>query len=193
VVDANTFRHDGEIWTVRFAGRDLRLKDGKGPRYLATLLAAPGREVHVLQFVATAATPRSDGHEGLSIGNLGASLDDAPDERARREYRARLEDLQAELDEAEQLADRGRAERLQAELDQLMTHLSERFGTRAQRQGPSEAARKAVTKVLRTQIGKLLELHPALGRHLRDSVQMGTVCVYAPTTDVEWDVGFATS
>ena len=191
-VDAgvNVFRHDGEIWTARYAGRDLRLKDGKGPRYLATLLEAPGREVHVLQFGAAEAGTRSDGHEGLSIGRLGGSLEDAPDERARREYRARLEELHAELDEAEQLADRGRAERLRVELDQLVSHLAERFGSRAQRRGPSETARKAVTKVLRTQLGKILELHPALGRHLRDSIRMGTVCVYAPPSPVEWDVGF---
>jgi hypothetical protein len=44
--------------------------------------------------------------------------------------------------------------------------------------------------VLRTQIGKLLDMHPALGRHLRDTVRMGTVCVYAPPAPVEWDVGF---
>jgi hypothetical protein len=178
---------------VRYAGRDLRLKDGKGPRYLATLLDAPDREVHVLQFGAAAPGSRSDGHDGLSIGLLGSSLEDAPDKRARREYRARLEDLHAEIDEAEQLADRGRAERLRAELDQLITHLAERFGARAQRRGPSETARKAVTKVLRTQIGKLFDLHPALGRHLRDSVRMGTVCVYAPPSPVEWDVGFGPS
>jgi len=185
------FRHDGDIWTVSYAGRDLRLKDGKGPRYLATLLEVPGREIHVLQFGAAAADSRSDRHDGLSIGGPGASLDDAPDERARREYRVRLGDLHAELDDAERLADRGRAECLRAELDRLVTHLAERFGRRAQRRGPSEAARKAVTKVLRTQIGKLLDLHPPLGRHLRDSVRMGTVCVYAPPNPVEWDVGLS--
>ena len=65
-----------------------------------------------------------------------------------------------------------------------------RFGARAQLRGPAETARKAVTKVLRTQIGKLLDVHPALGRHLRDTVRMGTVCVYAPPTPVEWDVAF---
>src|SRR5262249_18396047 len=56
---ANSFRRDGDVWTVRFAGRDLRLKDGKGPRYLATLLATPERELHVLEFVAMAAPPTS--------------------------------------------------------------------------------------------------------------------------------------
>jgi hypothetical protein len=57
--------------------------------------------------------------------------------------------------------------------------------------GPAETARKAVTKVLRTQIGKLLDLHPALGQHLMETVRMGTVCVYAPPTRTRWTVVFA--
>jgi hypothetical protein len=85
---ANAFQRDGDVWTVRYGGRALRLKDGKGPRYLAILLAAPGRVV------------------------------------------------------------------------------------------------------LRTQIGKLLDVQPALGRHLRDAVRTGTVCIYAPGTPVDWEVGF---
>jgi hypothetical protein len=187
----NVFRQDGEVWTVRYAGRNLRLKDGKGPRYLASLLATPGREVHVLQFVPGAASAPAFGiPEGLSITTSDGGLDDAPDEQARRAYRARIDDLRAELDEAEQFADSGRSARVRGELEQLLAQLGgARFGARSTRRGPGETARKAVTKVLRTQIGKLLDLHPALGRHLRDTVRMGTVCVYAPNAPVDWDVG----
>ena len=128
---------------------------------------------------------------GLSVGGPGASIDDAPDQRARREYRARLDDLHAGLDQAEQFADIGRAEQLRAELDQLMVQLAGRLGSRPSLRSPAETARKAVTKVLRTQIGKLLDVHPVLGRHLRDTVQMGTLCVYAPPSPVQWDVRFA--
>jgi hypothetical protein len=187
----NTFRLDGEVWAVRYAGRDLRLRDGKGPRYLATLLAAPTREVHVLAFGATSSSPSPwAGHEGLSVGLPGGCIDDGPDQRARREYRARLDDLRTELEEAERFADNGRAERLRAELEELVAELAGCFGTRPTLRGPAETARKAVTKVLRTQIGKLLDLHPALGRHLRDTVRTGKVCVYAPPTPVPWEVGF---
>ncbi len=188
---SNAFRRDGDVWTVRYDGRDLRLKDGKGPRYLATLLAAPGRECHVLQLAGMAAAPAaSAAHDGLSIGLPGGCIDDAPDERARSAYRARLDELRRELDEAERFADLGRAERLRDELDLLATQLAGRFGARTARRGPAETARKAVTKVLRTQIGKLLDLQPSLGRHLRDTVRMGTLCAYAPQTPVEWDISF---
>jgi hypothetical protein len=191
-VDAgvNSFRCDGDVWAVCYAGRGLRLKDGKGPRYLATLLAAPGREVHVLQFGAAPPSSSAAVPEGLSIGVPGGVLDDAPDEHAREEYRARVADLRAELDEAEQFADNGRAERLREELDYLVSELAQRFGSRSRTRSHAETARKAVTKVLRTQIGRLLDVHPALGRHLRDTVRMGKTCVYAPQAPVTWDVGF---
>jgi hypothetical protein len=187
----NTFRLDGEVWTVRYAGTDLRLRDGKGPRYLATLLAAPAREVSVLEFAAPSSAPSPwNVHEGLSVGAPGGCIEDGPDQQARRAYRDRLDDLRAELDEAESFADTGRAERLRAELDQLTSQLAECFGRRTPVRGPAETARKAVTKVLRTQIGKLLNLHPALGRHLRDTIRTGKVCVYAPPTPVAWEIGF---
>lgn len=193
VADAgtNTFRNDVDVWNVSYAGHDIWLKDGKGPRYLATLLAAPGQEIHVLQFVAQSATPAAAGvADGLSVGMSSGSLDDAPDRRAREQYRERIADLRAELDEAEQHADHGRAERVREELELLMSQLSGVFGSRVRLRGPAETARKAVTKVLRTQIGKLLDVHPALGRHLRDNVRMGTVCVYAPASPIDWNVSF---
>jgi hypothetical protein len=189
---SNAFRNDVDVWNVRYAGHDIWLKDGKGPRYLATLLAAPGREIHVLQFVAPApgTTVASAMHDGLSVGMSSGSFDDAPDRQARQEYKERVADLRAELDEAEEHADHGRAERVRDELELLLSQLSGTFGARVRLRGPAETARKAVTKVLRTQIGKLLDVHPALGRHLRDTVRMGTVCVYAPSTPIDWEVSF---
>jgi hypothetical protein len=186
------FRCEGDVWCVSFRGGELRLRDGKGPRYLATLLASPGREVHVLELAAGAQATGviATAPEDLTVGGTGGALEDAPDARASREYRARLDELRAELEEAEELCDTGRAERLRAELDLLVSQLSQRFGSRARTRGPAETARKAVTKVLRTQIDKLLETHPALGEHLRDSIRTGVFCSYAPRTPATWEVVF---
>ena len=38
------FRREGEYWTVAYDGSIVRLRDAKGPRHLAQLLAHPGRE-----------------------------------------------------------------------------------------------------------------------------------------------------
>lgn len=48
----NVFRREGDYWTVIFDGRTVRVRDLKGMRYLARLLAEPGREFHVLDLIA---------------------------------------------------------------------------------------------------------------------------------------------
>jgi len=54
----NVFRREGEYWTVRYNGSVARLKDAKGLRYLARLLADPGREFHAVDLAATIRTGR---------------------------------------------------------------------------------------------------------------------------------------
>ncbi len=47
----NVFRREGDYWSVVFEGQIVRLRDMKGVRYLARLLANPGREFHVVDLV----------------------------------------------------------------------------------------------------------------------------------------------
>ena len=54
----NVFRRDGDVWTVAFDGRTVPLRDAKGLRDLAVLLAAPGREVAATELVAGVAGGR---------------------------------------------------------------------------------------------------------------------------------------
>jgi hypothetical protein len=48
---SNVFRRDGDVWTLAFRGRSVPLRDAKGLRDLAVLLAAPGREVAATDLV----------------------------------------------------------------------------------------------------------------------------------------------
>ena len=48
----NVFRREGDYWTVTFEAQTVHVRDLKGMRYLARLLADPGREFHVLDLVA---------------------------------------------------------------------------------------------------------------------------------------------
>ena len=54
-VEGNLFRQEGEYWTVVFDGSVVRLKDTKGLRYLARLLAHMGREFHAVDLEAAEA------------------------------------------------------------------------------------------------------------------------------------------
>jgi hypothetical protein len=49
------FRRDGEVWTLRYSGREVRLRDSKGLRDLHALLTRPGTAVAALDLAA--ATP----------------------------------------------------------------------------------------------------------------------------------------
>ena len=95
----NVFRRDGELWVLRFEGREVRLPDAKGLRDVSLLVAAPGREIAALDLAGAPAG-----------GDAGPVLDRA----ARDAYRRRLQDLEEELDDAGAMGDLGRTERLAA-------------------------------------------------------------------------------
>ena len=92
---AGVFRRDGTLWTLGYAGRTVRMRDAKGLRDLATLLAAPGRPVHAADLVAAAAG------EAVVPADLRLGADEVLDERARAELRARLLELEEEVEEAD--------------------------------------------------------------------------------------------
>src|SRR5205823_804016 len=85
-------------------------KDTKGMRYIAALLARPGVEVHAMELAASvedarvaSSVARREVAEGGLAMDEGAG-DDVLDERAKAEFRLRLDELRDELEEAERVA-----------------------------------------------------------------------------------------
>jgi AAA ATPase domain len=180
--DLNLFRREGEFWTLSFAGRTVRVRDTKGLRDLAALLAHPGRETHALDLMGAAGTPASDARGG-DIELI--------DPKARRAYRARLEELRQELDAAEADNDLERVTRARAETEFLTAELSAALGLRGRpRRQPDapERARKAVTWRIHAGIDRIEREHAELGRHLRHAIRTGTFCSYAPEHPLAWRV-----
>lgn len=171
------FRREGDVWTIGFDGAVVRLGEVKGFLDLAALLARPGEHFHCLELA------------GRGAGATGA--DPVLDERARRELRARVRDLQQEIDESEALGDPDRGARARAELDRLVEALAGALGLggRARALGsPVERARSAVTWRIRSAIRKIAHAHPTLGRHLENAVRTGTSCAYQPERPVPWSL-----
>ena len=52
------FRLDGEIWTLSYAGRTVRLRDSKGLRDLAVLVTRPDERTHVSELAGVVGLPR---------------------------------------------------------------------------------------------------------------------------------------
>jgi hypothetical protein len=179
------FTREGEFWTIAYDGQTMRLRDVKGLRYVAFLLAAPGSEVHVLELVAAVdGAPRAAGVAGEGLhASAGAGVDPLLDARAKTEYRGRLEDLRAELEEARAFADGERAARIELEIDALVEELTHAAGLRGkdrQMASPAERARVNVTKAIRTAIKLAGRDSAALEAHLTASIHTGRFCSYAP-------------
>jgi tetratricopeptide (TPR) repeat protein len=180
----NVFRRDRDVWTVAFHGRTVTLRDAKGLRDLAILLAAPGREVAVTDLAA--GFPASD---KPAVAALGA--DPILDDRARAAYRTRLAELDGDLAEADAQHDIERSARLAAERDALIGELARAtgLGGRRRRLGDvTERARTTVTARIHAAIGRIERAHPELGRHLRSSIVTGGRCAYRPAETVRWDI-----
>jgi hypothetical protein len=182
--DGNLFRRDGDVWTVTFNGRTVPLRDAKGLRDLAVLLAAPGREVAATELVAGV-------HGGTATALAALGADPVLDDRARAAYRARLADLDDELAEADAHHDIERSARLASERDALIDELARATGLGGRRRRLGDAAERARTTVtarIRDAIGRIERAHPELGHHLRASIATGARCAYRPAETVRWSV-----
>ncbi len=191
----NEFRRDGDLWGVGFAGRTEKLKDSKGLRDISLLLLRQGTEVHCSELIAAAEgvgiapIPSAREVAELGLSTVGAGADPVLDDKARAAYKARLADLQEDMDDAERTNDLERAGRARAELDFLAGELASAYGLggQARKVGDStERARKAVAERVRAAITRVKGIHPELGRHLENSIRTGIFCSYRPEIHVHW-------
>ena len=182
----NVFRREGDYWSVIFEGRTVRVRDLKGMRYLARLLADPGREYHVLDLVAaeTGSGAQVESRHGAGLprtvlGDAGESLD----AQAKDAYRRRLAEIDDDLEQARAIGDTERAAQADTEREFLVQELARAFGLGGRDRraaSASERARAAVTRAIRQAMTRLTEHHPQLGEHLSRTIRTGTYCAYVP-------------
>ena len=168
---------EGATWAATFAGRTRRLRDSKGLRDVAALLARPEQEMHCLELIGGA--------------DVGSQPGPALDQQARRAYEQRIRDLHTEIDDARDANDLARAERAESELDALVQQLAEAFGLSGRPRDTGSAAERARSAVgwrIRSAIRQAAEVHPELGRHLRNSIRTGVWCCYRPEIPVSWRI-----
>jgi hypothetical protein len=168
----------------------------KGMRYLSRLLAAPGREHHVLDLVAaeTGPGPRGDSDgparpPRAALGDAGEMLD----ARAKDAYRRRLAEIDDDIEQARAVGDAERAAQADAERDFLVRELTRAFGLGGRERraaSASERARAAVTRAVRQAMARIAEHHPELGEHLSRTIRTGTYCAYLPDprAPAGWDL-----
>lgn len=179
--------HEGEFWTVSFDGTTFRLRDTKGLHYIADLLREPGRERHALDLVAV--------HGGGEEGARPAASDAGPmlDAESKTQYRARLDELAAEMHEAEQHNDRERAARARDEQEQLIEHLASAVGLGGRDRraaSDTERARVSVTRAIKSALQRIAEHSPPLDQHFQTTIRTGQFCAYVPDpkSPLRWEL-----
>ncbi len=188
----NSLAKEGEYWSVTYAGTVARVRDSKGLRDIARLLASAGRGVAAVDLI-DAERPLQEGSGAAASARVGFGVEgdagDVIDAAARAAYRARLAELEEDIGEADAANDAERAAQARIEREFLLKELRAAVGLsgRPRRlQDPAERARKAVTWRVRESISHIERVHPALGRHLRRAVRTGAICLYDPADPTAW-------
>ena len=176
---ANAFRREGDYWSVSFDGHTVHVRDLKGMHYLARLLAAPGREYHVMDLVAAETGSQAADVPRAALGDAGEMLD----ARAKDAYRRRLGEIDEDIEEARTIGDAERAAQAEAERDFLIQELARAVGLGGRDRraaSSSERARAGVTRAIRQAITRIGDHHAELGEHLTVIIRTGTYCGYFP-------------
>lgn len=186
--DAALTRED-EIWTFTYGGRRTHVSDCKGVRYLAFLLESPGVEIHALDLVAA-----EEGHPAEQAARR-CTESNGPllDAQAKAAYRARLQDLREELEEAERFHDPERATIARDEIDFIEGQLTGAIGLGGRDRtfaSSAERARVNVTRAIRSVIKRLAKYDAGLGQELETTVRTGTFFAHEPDprSPVSWSV-----
>ncbi len=170
-----TLRRRAQVWELAWHGDSAELSHSKGLADLARLVAEPDTEVAAVDLMGALATEQA--------------IDVGVDATARREYEARLRELQDQIDEAETANDLAAAERAQAEFDQILDALTSALGLGGKQRkagGSAEKARSAVTWRIRAAIKRIDAELPGMARHLRVAVRTGAWCSYQPEEHPDW-------
>jgi tetratricopeptide (TPR) repeat protein len=183
--EAHVFRREGDFWTVAYGGSVVRVRDSKGLRHLARLLAQPAREFHVVDLEAAESKSGQEAGSERSARAGAAELQVRPDlgdagelldATAKAAYKARVEELRAELEEAEGFNDPGRAAKARQELDFLVGELARAVGLGGRDRRAASHAERARLNAM----ANLARANPSLGRHLAATIRTGRYCSYTP-------------
>jgi non-specific serine/threonine protein kinase len=152
----------------------FRLKDVRGLHYIAHLLHHPHHEFHALELVTVEA-----GTHLSRPSDAGEVLD----AKARAAYKRRLEDLRAELEEAQAYNDLGRMDKAMQEMEFLTAELATAVGLQGRSRkvaAHAERARVSVTRRITVARQKIAAHSPALERYLAMTIKTGLFCSYTP-------------
>ena len=188
------FELEGEYWAITYATRVIRLRDSKGLRVLAHLLADPGRPHAALDLERLGSPGDDQTAHAIASGDAGELLD----AEARRAYRARVAELREAIETADASGTASEVGLLREELDFITHELSRALGLggRSRHAGSvAERARLNVVRAVRSAMQRIAAANADLGAHLDATIHTGTVCAYKPDprVDIAWRVSIGSA
>jgi hypothetical protein len=179
---SSVFRRDGETWLLVYEGVSKTIKHSRGLEYIAHLLSNPKQEFLAAQLRALVV-----GSEDLiELGSAGPIMD----RQGLSAYRQRIGEIEDELAEAKSNNDLGQAEELAKEQEQVYARVFEAagLGGRSRKaRDAQERARQSISTAIRRAIKTIDKNHGQLGRHLRNSLKIGTFLSYEPDRHILWE------
>jgi hypothetical protein len=196
----NVFRRKGDVWEIQFNGeKSFDLNHSRGMGYISVLLRNPGKEFQARQlYIELAGIPQSPashyGQMSEEERNQEGLYSDTKtrrvtlDERALKEYRDALIDLDAELAEAEGNGDDASILRISKDKDVLVQGINSALdGRKRYHDEQREKVRVAVTNAVRRAISNIESGSESLCLHLRNSIAMGNYVSYTPERAQYWE------
>jgi TolB-like protein len=173
-VSKGAFINQGEFWELKYKSKTITIKDSKGLHDIYKLLQKPEEEFHCTELMGAV---------------LLAGGTDMIDHKAKSEYKQKIQALQIEISDAEEMGLNEKAQQHREELEALVNQLSQTVGiaNKTRKTGSSiEKSRAAVTWRIRNIIKKIEKVHPQLGKHLSNSIKTGSYCSYKPEVCHDW-------
>ena len=179
------FRKKGQIWVVRYKGKELFLKDNDGPKYIAMLLPKPGRSLFAIDMHRIAAGYDPDAAARPDSG------DDMTDRQTIREAEEQSQRLLAELDQARRDGDRIVEQEILDEIEKLANYLCETKGYGGKMKKNSNSAdsiRRSLQQLIKSTIQEIEKESVECANHFRKSISTGLAICYDPNTKHDWSL-----
>ena len=174
----NSITLTGDMWTLRYLGKTVHLKDMKGIRYLHKLLAKPHQSIPV---------------EELAGGQhvIATPEDYLLDKEAVRSYAGSLSDIDFRIEEARDDSDEGQIVALEEERERITRQMAsdtKLTGQPRRVHNERDSVRSSVGHAIKSALARLSKVHPALHAHLISSLQTptGLAPCYRPQVTTNW-------
>ncbi|NUO10401.1 MAG: hypothetical protein HUU08_17380 [Candidatus Brocadia sp.] len=187
----NIFRLNGNVWQTVYNGEEKFFKDTDGFRYIHHLIQHKGKKIHVSdlrEVVANSENTRILKEKVSNVEFSEVSHDigySVLDDRAKKEYRERLTELQEKIKDAENRGSELERKELQGEYDYILKELqlNTNIKGRSRKLGDKhDADRVLIKKSISNTLSKIKEQNKELSEHLESSIETGFDCLCLSNT-----------